>query len=226
MNKENLAFNKLYDIISSHGYSLYLVGGTVRDLLLNISLTDMDVVTDATPLQMKEFLSADYTFMKMGCVKIKIDEVKFDITTLRKEKGYKDYRHPQNILFIKDLYIDHKRRDFTINSMYMDHNFKLIDYENGQNDLNNHIIKMVGNPYKRIKEDPLRILRAIRFSLMYKLTLDRKLEKAMIKSKFLLEELSKDKIKQELKKIKNVDKKEIEETFDKYSIKHILNVLE
>ena len=226
MNAKSNAFIELAKIFSSHGYRLYLVGGTVRNILLNIPLTDMDVVTDATPEEMKGFLEGDYTFAKMGSIKVKFNDVKFDITTMRKEKGYKDHRHPGDVVFVKDIKLDHIRRDFTINAMYMDENFKLYDYENGLEDLNNHILRMVGNPNKRLKEDPLRILRALRFSLTYQLTIDPSLEKALMTSIKFLESLSKDKIKMELKKFDLSQNEQMVAIFEKYSIKHLLDVLE
>ena len=225
LDKTN-AFLGLHKVFNEHGYQLYLVGGTVRDLLLNIPLTDMDVVTDATPEQMKEFIEGDYTFSKMGSIKTTYQNVKFDITTLRKEKHYKDYRHPADVIFVKDLKTDHYRRDFTINAMYMDNHFKVIDFESGVGDLNNKVIRMVGNPIKRLKEDPLRILRAIRFALAFNFSIDSELEKALIKSVHLLDKLSKDKIKMEFKKFKNVEDNQLNEMLEKYSIKHLKDVIE
>ena len=225
LDKTN-AFLELHKVFNEHGYQLYLVGGTVRDLLLNIPLTDMDVVTDAMPEQMKEFIEGDYTFSKMGSIKTTYQNVKFDITTLRKEKQYKDYRHPADVIFVKDLKTDHFRRDFTINAMYMDNHFKVIDFESGVGDLNNKVIRMVGNPIKRLKEDPLRILRAIRFALAFNFSIDLELEKALIKSSHLLDKLSNDKIKMEFKKFKNVNDNQLNEMLEKYSIKHLKDVIE
>ena len=223
-NKLN-TFLHLWQIFKDHNYQLYLVGGTVRDILLNIPLDDMDVVTDATPNEMKFFIDGDYTFSKMGSVKFVFENTKFDITTLRKEKRYDDYRHPTEVVFVKDLETDHLRRDFTINAMYMDNLFHVIDFENGQNDLNNHILRMVGDPYTRLKEDPLRIIRAIRFSLMFSLNFDAELEKAIEASAQYLDMLSKDKIKMELKKFKDIEKEKIAQLFEKFSIKHLLDVI-
>lgn len=125
---------KLNKQFAEHGYKLYLVGGTVRDFLFGVELADMDAVTDATPEEMKAFLvDANYTFEKYGSVSIKPDKkVKFDITTMRAETSYQDSRHPSEIRFVKDLSIDVKRRDFTINALYLDENQKVIDYVNGQ----------------------------------------------------------------------------------------------
>ena len=226
MNVKSDAFIELSKVFSDHGYRLYLVGGTVRDLLLGLPLTDMDAVTDATPEEMKGFLEGDFTFAKMGSIKVKYHDVKFDITTLRKEKGYKDHRHPGEVVFVKDLKTDHVRRDFTVNAMYMDENFKLYDFENGLEDVNNRVLRMVGNPKKRLKEDPLRIIRCLRFSLTYNFTIEPKLKNSLITSIKFLDSISKDKIKMEIKKFDLSQKEEMMALFDKYSIKHLLDVLE
>ncbi len=226
MLEKTKAFLQLFNIFHEHNYHLYLVGGTVRDILLSVPLEDMDVVTDATPKEMKEFIKGDYTYAKMGSVKYVFNGVKFDITTLRKEKHYKDYRHPTDVIFVKDLKTDHLRRDFTVNAMYMDNHFRLIDFEGGENDLCKRILRMVGSPKKRLKEDPLRILRAIRFSLTYQLTIESHLENALINSVKFLNKISQDKIKMEFKKFKNINAKELDEMLEKYSIKHLKDVIE
>ena len=219
-------FIELAKVFSSHGYKLYLVGGTVRDILLKLPLTDMDAVTDATPEEMKTFIDGDYTFSKMGSIKVKFNDVRFDITTLRQEREYADHRHPGKVVFVKDLKTDHYRRDFTINAMYMDSEFKLYDFEDGQEDLQNRILKMVGDPVKRLEEDPLRIIRCLRFSLTYELKIDESLQNALMSSIKFIDSLSKDKIKMELKKFDMSKKEQMIELFDKYSIKHLLDVLE
>lgn len=220
------AYQSLNTLFREHGYRLYMVGGTTRDFLLEKNLTDMDLVTDATPSMMKEFLEGDYTFEKMGSIKTTFNGIKFDITTLRKEKKYKDFRHPTKIKFVKKLKQDVKRRDFTINGLYLDENYKVIDYVHGIDDLNGKVIRTIGNAKKRIKEDPLRILRALRFALIYKFDLDEDLIDAICKYKTLLTKLSKDKIKQEIKKIIGVDKKDIINLFNKFAIQSFLNVVE
>lgn len=211
------------------GFALFLVGGTVRDILLHHELDDMDLVTDATPEEMKTILSeykVDYTFAKFGSIKLIYEDVKFDITTLRKENAYKDSRHPGNIEFVKELSIDVKRRDFTVNAMYMDMNFKLIDYVNGEDDLNKGVLRMLGNPDKRIAEDPLRIIRAIRFCLTYNLVLDKELESSIIKNIKLIEKLNIKKVEQDIKKIKCDDKTKLVEMFTKFNIQHLLDVID
>lgn len=225
MKQKTDAFLKLVDIFSSHHHSLYLVGGTVRDILLYGKSEDMDVVTDATPEEMKAFLNGDFTFAKMGSVKVHIDGVKFDITTLREENEYLDFRHPSEINFVKTIEEDFKRRDFTINALYMDKNLKVIDLVGGVSDLNKKIIRMVGDPYVRLKEDPLRIIRAIRFALMLNFEIDEELEKAIESNKIYLEKLTKDKIVQEIKKIKDVSKETIINIFNKYSIQYLIDMI-
>ena len=227
MSPEVKEFQRLVSIFKQHGYILYLVGGTVRDLLLGLTLTDMDCVTDATPEEMKTFLpGADFTFAKMGSIRCKDEGVKFDITTLRKESGYKDSRHPSEVIFVKDLKEDVKRRDFTINAMYMDERMVLVDYVNGEKDLNKKIIRMVGDPEKRLKEDPLRIIRAIRFALQLNFEIDKKLEKAMLKNIELLKLLKKEKIIQDLNKLTNFDANRKKELFDKFGITKFITVVE
>lgn len=223
-------FQQLANIFKSHGYNLYLVGGTVRDYLLGKELTDMDAVTDATPIEVVAFLAnVDTTFAQLGSLKYKTpDGIKFDITTLREESAYLDSRHPSQITFVKDLAIDYKRRDFTINAMYMDSNLNIIDYCNGQKDLENHILRMVGDPDKRLKEDPLRILRAIRFYLVFNLEFDKKLKEAMTDRFYLLNNITDAKIRQELDKIglhDDIDVYKKKDIFEQFDIANLQGVI-
>lgn len=227
MQKKIEAYLKLNRLFKDNGFSLYLVGGTVRDFLLGIPLTDLDVTTDATPSDIKRFYKeeASYHFAKFGAVTLYFDNQKFDLTTLRKEKGYFDKRHPTKITFVKKPKHDYKRRDFTINGMYLDERFNLLDFCKGKSDLDNRVIKTIGNPYKRLKEDPLRIIRAIRFALTFSFTIDEKLKKAIHKRKHLLDKLNKDKIKQDLLKIKNCDENIKTSLFNEFGIFYLLDML-
>lgn len=227
MENNVLEFYELVSMFEERGYKLYLVGGTVRDYLLNKDLTDMDAVTDATPDEMKQFLlGADFTFAKMGSVKYKCGEVKFDITTLREEGNYVDSRHPSEIKFVKDLKIDVIRRDFTINGLYMDSNFKVLDYVDGISDLARKTIKMIGEPDKRIKEDPLRIVRAVRFALTLDFEIDVSLEKAMLDNKNLLKNLTKAKVIQDANKVVTTNESRKRELFDKFGITEVINMID
>ena len=227
MDQKLIVFLELNKLFEDNGFSLYMVGGTVRDYLMGLPLDDMDVVTDATPEDIKKFLpDASYVFARFGSVSYKTEKkVKFDITTLREEKGYEDARHPDKIHFVKDLSVDVKRRDFTVNALYMNSKLEVIDYVNGQEDLKNHTLRMVGNPDIRIKEDPLRIIRALRFSIDYKLNIDSELDKAIRNNISLLEKLNIEKIRQDIKKIKNKDSASISKLFEEYNIKHLLDVI-
>ncbi len=227
MDEKLLEFLSLNKLFNDNGFSLYMVGGTVRDFLLGLPLDDMDVVTDATPEDIKKFLpDASFVFARFGSVSYKTEKkVKFDITTLREEKGYEDARHPDKIHFVKDLLIDVKRRDFTVNALYMNSKLEVLDYVNGQEDLNNRTLRMVGNPDLRIKEDPLRIIRALRFSIDYKLNIDSELDKAIRNNISLLDKLNIEKIHQDIRKIKNKDSSLINKLFEEYNIKHLLDVI-
>ena len=222
-------FQQLAHLFKSHGFNLFLVGGTVRDYLLDKELDDMDAVSDATPLQIVSFLpNVDTTFAHLGSLKYKNENgLKFDITTLREESGYLDSRHPSNIKFVKDLKLDYLRRDFTINALYMDADLNIIDYSGGQVDLSHHLLRMIGDPDKRLKEDPLRILRAIRFALMFNLKIEPTLYEAMQDRFYLLSNITDAKIRSEIDKIKEEDinlkyKKELLSEFDIVNLKGVI----
>lgn len=219
---------ELVKTFEKNNHSLFLVGGTVRDYLLGLPLTDMDVVTDAVPEEIEKFLpEANFVFAKYGSVSYKdSDGVKFDITTLRKENSYEDSRHPGKIEFVKELYVDVLRRDFTINGLYMDKNLKVIDYVNGQADLENHLLRVIGKPEYRLKEDPLRIIRAIRFAIDFDLNIESELDIAIRDNIDLLKNLNIEKIKQDIKKIKCMNKERIHKYFEKYNIQSYVDAIE
>lgn len=197
----------LADLFSKHGYSLYLVGGSVRDYLLNKELDDMDVVSDATPSEVMSFLEVkDDTFKRFGALKILYEGVNFDFTTLRKENSYQDYRHPGEIVFTKDLKEDVIRRDISINALYLSSSLEVVDLVNGVKDLNNHIIRIIGNKDIRIKEDPLRIVRILRFSLDLDFEIEEESKLAIYNNKDLINKLNIEKIKSEINKCKHKEK--------------------
>ena len=216
----------LESLFNKRGFSLFFVGGSVRDYLLFNDFFDVDLVTNATPNDVKEFIAdGDFTFSKFGFVKVRFEGQTFDVTTLRIEEEYEDFRHPKSIRFTTKLEEDVLRRDFTINGLYMDTNLKVYDYVNGVDDLNNKVIKMIGNPIKRLKEDPLRIIRAIRFSLTYNFNIDSELDSAIRECVPLLKSLNIEKIKQDILKIRNVPKEEIEKIFLDYNIQNYFDVI-
>ena len=229
MDNRIIAFKSLANLFEKNGYHLYLVGGTVRDFLLGLPLEDMDAVSDATPGEIISFLpNVDTTFAHLGSLKYRDEKgIKFDTTTLRKESGYLDSRHPSQITFVKDLKLDYKRRDFTVNALYMDKDLIIYDYCGGREDLEKHLLKMVGNPDQRLKEDPLRILRAIRFHLMYHLKIDKELLEAMRDRFYLLGNITDAKIRSELNKIDyaKVDEKDKNQIFAQFDIANVKGVI-
>lgn len=196
--KEFLHLAKLY---KEHGFSLCLIGGTSRDYLLNLPCADLDFVTDATPEEERAFLpDANYRFACFGSIKVNSLGVSCDVTTLRKEWGYEDHRHPVHVEFIKDLREDSLRRDFTINAIYIDENGAIFDFHDGRKDLAEKTIRFIGDPYTRIKEDPLRILRAERFASRLGFHLELETAKAMEALRDELSKLNPEKVLMEKKK--------------------------
>lgn len=193
---------KLINKITSAGFEAYIVGGFVRDYILGIESNDVDVNTNATPKDLmaifKDSISPPEDY---GSVTVIYNNIRFEITTFRKETGYLDNRRPEKIEYINDLYEDIVRRDFTINSLCMDKDGNIIDLLNGREDIDKRLVKAIGNPIDRFKEDSLRILRAVRFSITLDFELDKDLVKAIKKCKNLLKNLSYYRKKDELDKI-------------------------
>jgi len=200
---KNELFHYLNNLFKENGFSIFEVGGSVRDELLGLEVTDFDFATDATPEEMMKFLpDANDTFAKFGCIKYKGEHGRAEITTFRKEEDYDDFRHPRKVTFVKSLEEDYLRRDFTINAIYKDVDGKIYDPAHGVFDLNNSVIRFIGNPEVRIKEDPLRILRAKRFSSKLGFRIDDLTKEAIDKYSYLLDKLNPDKIKEEERKSK------------------------
>ena len=184
--------------LDRHGFESFLVGGYVRDTLLGIKTFDVDICTSALPKDIHAIFSICSN--NYGGANLKIDNLNIDITTFREDGTYTN-RHPEEVKYITDLKTDLKRRDFTINAICMDKNDKVIDLLDGVDDLNNRVIKMIGNPDDRLKEDPLRILRAIRFATVLDFAIDEKLMLSLKENASLVSTLSGVRIKEELDKI-------------------------
>lgn len=189
-------------ILEDNNFESYIVGGYTRDYLLNKKSNDIDIATSATP---KELLSIfdeiTSTNDKYGSVSIIYKNTKYDITTFRKETKYKDNRKPVKVKYIKDIKKDLLRRDFTINTFCMNKNGEVLDVLKVKKDLDNQIIRTVGNPRYRLKEDSLRILRAIRFATILEFNIDKKTKYYISKYSYLLKKLSPTRKKEELDKI-------------------------
>lgn len=199
---QDLIFDELKVRFNAHNKRLYLVGGSVRDLLLGRSYTDHDMVTDATPDEMREIVpEANFRFSKYGSVRMKVSNEEADITTLREEGEYNDSRHPSYVKFIKEPELDSKRRDFTINAMYLDEEYNLLDFHNGKKDLDDKCIRFIGDPKVRISEDPLRICRAERFAEVLGFRIEESSKEAISSLRGLLNSIKKEKIEEEQRKL-------------------------
>ncbi len=191
--------------LEDFGFEVFAVGGCVRDSLLGNTPNDWDLCTNATPDEMLNVLRKKYTVIttgiKHGTVTVVIDKEPYEITTYRTENGYLDGRHPDKVEFVSDIAEDLKRRDFTVNAMAYNQGCGLVDLYGGREDLDKRIIRCVGDPWERFKEDALRILRAIRFSAKLSFDIDKNTSKEIFNLKDNLSYVSKERIFDELKGI-------------------------
>ena len=192
---------KILKKLEVNGYEAFIVGGYVRDKILGINSNDIDICTNALPRDIIRIFKLDNsTKDEYGSVNIKNKKYNIDITTFRKESNYKNHS-PKNLEYVNDLKTDLKRRDFTVNSIVMNSNDEIIDYYNGIKDINNKLIKCIGNTKNRLSEDPLRILRAIRLSIIYDFEMDEEIIKFIKNNKELIKEISYFRKRMELDKI-------------------------
>ena len=188
--------------ISNSGFKAYIVGGFVRDHILGIKSNDIDITTNATPKDIREIFKDDcLPGEDYGSVVVVRKNYRYEITTFRKDIGYVGNRRPSEIEYIDSLEEDLLRRDFTINTICMDKDGKIVDHLNGIEDLKKRIIRSVGNADKKFSEDALRILRAIRFATILNFKLDDEIVKAINNNRELLMKLSYNRKKEELDKI-------------------------
>lgn len=189
--------------LKENGYQAYVVGGAVRDFLMGKTPHDYDLTSDALPSQISDVFKdfyQEHSGEKHGTIRVIIDHKPIEITTFRCDEGYTDYRRPDNVEFVKDVYIDSKRRDFSINAFYYSEGH-IYDFHEGLEDLNNKVIKTIGNPSTRFHEDALRILRAIRFSAKLGYEIESKTKTALLDCKEELNLIAKERILIELKEI-------------------------
>lgn len=192
---------EILKILESKKYKAFIVGGYVRDFYRNMKNPDIDICTSAKPEQLKEIFKDDIITENYGSSVLNYNGNKYEITTFRKEKKYLDHRHPEKIKFVKSLKTDLKRRDFTMNALCLTSDYNYIDYYKGMDDINNKLIRTIGNPDKRLKEDALRILRAIRFATTLDFEIEENLSNAIFSNSESLRNLSYYSRKKELEKI-------------------------
>lgn len=217
----------ILSVLKNNGYEGYMVGGCVRDLLLKKNPNDYDITTNAKPdVVASLFDKVILTGVKHGTVTVILNDNQYEVTTYRQDGDYKDNRRPQNVSFVNDIKEDLSRRDFTINAMAYNEENGLVDYFNGINDLDNKIIRTVGDPIKRFNEDSLRMLRAIRFSVQLNFKIDDSVMEAIIFLSENIESISRERIRDEFNKILIKDPKGLDILHKCNLLKYIINDLE
>lgn len=187
--------------LENNGFEAYLVGGTVRDFLLNYTPKDFDVTTSALPQEVQTIFEKTVpTGIKHGTVTVIHEGLPVEVTTFRTEGKYIAHRRPEEVTFVTNLSEDLSRRDFTINAMAYNKTHSLVDLFGGKSDLENKLLRAVGDPKARFSEDALRILRLFRFASVLSFSCEEKTEKAALSLAETLESISGERISAELKK--------------------------
>ena len=215
----------IYKKLEKSGFEVYLVGGCVRNLLLKKDVKDWDLTTIATPQQILKNFPSGFYDNQFGTVGLPLKDKRdlpagrqvVEITTYRTEHGYKDRRHPKKVSWGKSIEEDLSRRDFTINAIALRlpasdavsqdklSETEIVDPFKGQEDIKNKIIKAVGDPKKRFKEDALRLMRAIRFATTLLFKIEENTWNEIVNDSKLIDEISKERIKDELLRILESD---------------------
>ena len=181
--------------------NVYLVGGFVRNTMLGKTTSDIDFAVKNDPQSVYKAFPYGHYFEKYGTISFSLSDYRITITSLRKESGYKDSRHPDSVTFVKDINIDYKRRDFTVNALYADSDLVIRDPSGrGFKDLQRKRLTLIGNANKRLREDPLRIVRAFRFKYELGMEFSRSLQRAVDKNIPLISKLNPDKVREEMNK--------------------------
>ena len=190
--------------LENAGYSVYAIGGCVRDSLLGITPSDYDLCTNAKPQQICEVFS-DLPLVrngeKHGTIGVVAEHKLVEITTFRTEGGYQDNRHPDWVDFVDSIDADLARRDFTVNAMAYNPKEGYIDPFGGQSDLKNRVLRAVGDADRRFTEDSLRILRGVRFAIRFGLTPEEATKDAMFRLAPLMDNLARERVFSELCKL-------------------------
>ena len=201
---------RIMDMLEFKGYAAYYVGGGLRDFFLKREKTDYDIATSATVEEMKEIFK-DFNIntkgAKYGNIRIEYQEeenspmYQVEITTFRKEGTYFDFRHPSEVEFVDDIYIDLNRRDFTVNAMAYNPKTGLIDPYDGLNDIRLKRLRTIGSPMDKFEEDALRMMRAVRFSAQLNFDIEEETFDAIKINAHLIGKIGRDRIKDEFSKL-------------------------
>ena len=188
--------------LTEKGYKAYFAGGCVRDMIMGIEPKDYDITTNAKPEEIKRlFKRTILVGAKFGVIVVVKGGINYEVATFRSEIGYKDGRHPDKVIFT-DEKEDVKRRDFTINGLLFDPlKNRIIDYVGGKDDINNKIIRTIGNPFERFNEDKLRMMRTVRLAVRFGFDIEENTFNAVKCKGLEISEISKERIRDELVKI-------------------------
>ena len=187
--------------LKKNGYEAFIVGGAVRDHILGMPLSDVDITTNAKPFQVAKLFKTKPTGLKYGTVTVLMGEETYEVTTYRIDGEYLDSRHPSEITYAESVIEDVSRRDFTINGLLMTEQGEIIDHVSGKEDIERKMIKTIGDPYQRFNEDALRILRAFYFQSKLGFLIDKETREAITSLKHKLNEVAMERILVELIKI-------------------------
>lgn len=193
---------RVLNTLEKAGFEAYIVGGAVRDSIMGKIPSDYDIATNALPKQIKALFPRTIdTGIKHGTVTVVDNKIGYEITTYRSEEKYADNRHPDEVSFVKDIETDLKRRDFTMNAIAYNPKRGIVDIFGGIEDIKNKIIRCVGNPGERFKEDALRMVRAVRFSACLDFEIDEETKRGIRKYSVLVKNVSSERILSELNTI-------------------------
>lgn len=189
--------------LDNAGFGCFIAGGAVRDKVMDCKSNDIDLVTDATPDQIEALFNHTIPLGKsFGVITVIMGDESFEVATLRTDSKTGDGRHPDSITFTSDLAEDAKRRDFTINAMFLDpFTGNIIDFFGGKRDIQDRLIHAVGDPDERFHEDHLRMLRAVRFAITLDFNISRSTFDAIKRNAHLIKQISAERIQSELMKI-------------------------
>jgi tRNA nucleotidyltransferase/poly(A) polymerase len=192
--------------LTEAGHAAYVVGGCVRDAIRRVDPQDWDVATDATPEQIQKLFKKSLYTNRFGTVIVRSGEHEVEVTTYRTEADYSDHRRPDRVAFTDSLHLDLSRRDFTMNAMAWRPGKngtpgELVDPFGGQRDLESRVLRAVGEPEERFREDALRMLRAVRFATLLDMRIDEPTAAAIRRNAHLAATLSGERINQEMTKI-------------------------
>lgn len=188
--------------LQDRGYSAYIVGGAVRDFTLGKVTGDIDIATSAAPEEVRGLFTKTIPVgLEHGTVIVRHRNRSYEVTTFRKESVYNDHRRPSSVSFVSSLHEDLGRRDFTMNAMAMSLEGEIVDPYGGRHDIENDIIRTVGEARERFQEDPLRMMRAVRFTSQLSFRIETNTFQALRQAASDLRYISIERIRDEFEKL-------------------------